>query len=234
MDDLFFGLYIDRFAFWGKCLVLFLSVLCGGLIGYERQCKGNAAGMRTHILVCLGSTLLTLTAVELLRHQANGDPTRMGGQIVSGIGFLGAGAILRDGMTVHGLTTAASIWVTAGIGITMGSSPHLGELAVLSTVVVLVTLVLLTKLEDRLKIRSHIRILTVEIGEQEEKVKRLLDLLNTQGITLVSMVTEQGRKGGHLHTQALTLRIELPSHFVRSDFMRLLAQNADITAFSLE
>ncbi len=234
MDSNFFGFEIDRFAFWGKCLVLLLSVFCGGLIGYERQCKGNAAGMRTHILVSVGSTLLTLTAVEVLRFQTNGDPTRMGGQIVSGIGFLGAGAILRDGMTVHGLTTAASIWVTAGIGITMGSSPHLGELAVLSTAIVLITLVLLTKLEDRLKIRSHIHTLTLEIGDGEEKIKSLLNLLNTQGIVLHSMVSEQGRKGEARHRQSLTLRIELPAHFIRSDFMLLMAQNPDVTAFALE
>lgn len=230
----FFGLTIDPLSLWGKLLVLLLAVLCGGVIGYERQYRGNAAGLRTHILVCLGSNLLTLTAVEMVSRQANGDPTRMTGQIVSGIGFLGAGAILRDGMTVHGLTTAASIWVTAGIGITMGASPHLGELAVLATFIVLATLVLLGSLEKRLKIAPQPRTLTIDIAKGEECKKRLLSLLNMQSITVLSVEVENREKKGKADYSRMCIQMELPARFVRSDFMILLSQEPDISFYGLE
>ena len=98
---------------FGMTAVMLLSVLVGALIGFEREAHGHPAGIRTHILVCLGSTLITLVSANM----GNGSNDRIAAQIVTGVGFLGAGAIIRDGATVRGLTTAASIWVTAAIGI---------------------------------------------------------------------------------------------------------------------
>jgi putative Mg2+ transporter-C (MgtC) family protein len=104
-----------------------LAVLAGGLVGLERTYHGRPAGFRTHTLVCVASALLmqfTLFQLELMPDVPPGimriDPTRMAQGIMTGIGFLGAGVILKDGLTIRGLTTAASIWLTAAIGIVLG------------------------------------------------------------------------------------------------------------------
>ena len=106
---------------------LCLALLAGGIIGFERTYHGRPAGFRTHILVCSSSTLLTLVSVYQWELLANApletlriDPTRMAQGIMTGIGFLGAGVIIKERFTVRGLTTAASIWITASIGIVVG------------------------------------------------------------------------------------------------------------------
>ena len=105
-------------------LRLILAVAAGGLIGLEREIHGRAAGFRTQILVCLGSTLIMLISIYGFEQSGVGttrDPARLAAQVVSGIGFLGAGTILREGTSIKGLTTAASLWVVAGIGLALGA-----------------------------------------------------------------------------------------------------------------
>ncbi len=129
-------------------LRLLLSVLFSGLVGLEREVHSKAAGFRTHILVCLGSTLIMLTAIHLLdtyRGVTQIDPGRVAAQVVSGIGFLGAGTIIQIRDSVRGLTTAASLWVAAGIGLAVGSGFYVGATA--STAIVLVVLYILSRLE---------------------------------------------------------------------------------------
>lgn len=96
-----------------------ISVAAALFIGLEREMKSKDAGMRTHILVALGATSYVLLSVEILA-DGDGDATRIVGQVITGIGFLGAGVILREGGSVHGLTTAATIWVTAAVGCLAG------------------------------------------------------------------------------------------------------------------
>ena len=111
-------------------LRLVLSGALGGLIGAEREYRGKVAGTRTHLLVALGSALMLLVSQHGFGGQ--GDPGRIAAQIVSGIGFIGAGAIMVDRQSIHGLTTAAGIWVSAGIG--MATAAGLYGLAVVTTV----------------------------------------------------------------------------------------------------
>lgn len=99
-------------------LRLVVAVVLGALVGYERERKGKPAGVRTHGMVCLGAALFTV--VSIYGFSPSGDPTRVAAMIVSGIGFLGAGAVLHQRESVHGLTTAASLWVTAAIGLAVG------------------------------------------------------------------------------------------------------------------
>lgn len=130
-------------------LRLFLAVLFSGLIGLEREVSGRAAGFRTHILVCVGSTLVMLTAmhlVDLYRGIASVDPGRVAAQVVSGIGFLGAGTIIQIRDSVRGLTTAAGLWAAAGIGLAVGSGFYVG--AVATTIIVLMVLYLLSRVEQ--------------------------------------------------------------------------------------
>lgn len=124
--------------------VLAAAVL-GGIIGWERERKGRAAGLKTHILVSVGSALFVLAPI--LAGIDGGDNTRVMQGIVSGIGFLGAGAILRDGMRVEGLTTAAGIWMTAAIGMAVGMGQEM--LALLTTLLAWLVVAAIPKLLGR-------------------------------------------------------------------------------------
>ena len=142
------------------CLRLGLALLAGGVIGLERSYHGRPAGFRTHALVCIASALLMLvTAYESLwfrsgdLHRLVVDPTRMAQGIMTGIGFLGAGVIMKDGLSVRGLTTAASIWITAAIGILMGIGFYLP--AALATVLTLGTLSVFRWIEAMMPSQFH-------------------------------------------------------------------------------
>ncbi|MCM8811984.1 MAG: MgtC/SapB family protein [Candidatus Omnitrophica bacterium] len=128
---------------------LFAALVLSGLVGLEREVSGRAAGFRTHILVCVGSTLIMLTSIYLFEaYRSTGagiDPGRVAAQVVSGIGFLGAGTIIQVRDAIRGLTTAASLWVAAGIGLAVGTGFYVGAIA--ATAMVLIVLFLLSRLE---------------------------------------------------------------------------------------
>jgi putative Mg2+ transporter-C (MgtC) family protein len=147
------------------------AVLAGGLIGYEREYRGRAAGVRTHILVCLTSTLLMLAAVyqvEWMRGTPEDviriDPVRMAHGILTGIGFLCAGVIFREGFSVRGLTTAASLWITASLGILYGISLH--GLAIAGTAATLLVLAGLRLVEARLPRQRHVDV-AIRYGREQ-------------------------------------------------------------------
>ncbi len=127
---------------------LLLSALLGGMIGMEREASNRPAGLRTHILVTSGSALMMQISLYMSTFSSQGDPARLAAQVVSGIGFLGAGTIIRNGSTVKGLTTAASLWVSAGIGLAIGSGYYLG--AIVTTLIVYLTLRRLGSIEKKL------------------------------------------------------------------------------------
>lgn len=126
-------------------LRLALATILGGLIGLERESRNRPAGLRTHILVSLGSCLLMLVSMYGFE---GGDPARLAAQVVSGIGFLGAGTILRDGNNIRGLTTAASLWVSGGIGLAIGNGYYAG--AIITGLIVIFSLVSLGFFEKQL------------------------------------------------------------------------------------
>jgi len=133
---------------------LILSIGLGGIIGLEREWNNHSAGLRTHILVCAGSTVIMLLSIYgfssfVLEPNVRIDPARLAAQVISGIGFLGAGAILRNGLTVSGLTTAASIWVVAAIGLCIGAGFYFAS--ILCTILVFFVLQVLNRWEKRMK-----------------------------------------------------------------------------------
>src|SRR5215471_4737784 len=132
------------------------ALLAGALVGLERNFHGRAAGMRTYALVCLGSALVVLTASfpQGASTAADTGVTRVIQGIVTGIGFLGAGVIVNEGLSVRGLTTAASVWVTAGIGILIGVGSHV--LAAAATLLTLGTLSVFRLIEDRMPAQSYL------------------------------------------------------------------------------
>lgn len=122
-------------------LKLFCTVLFSGIIGYEREHSHRPAGFRTHILVAVGATIVMMTSkfvFEEYQGIVTVDPTRLGAQVISGIGFLGAGTILREGFSVKGLTTAASVWAVSCIGLAVGAGYYTG--AFVATIVIYLTL----------------------------------------------------------------------------------------------
>jgi putative Mg2+ transporter-C (MgtC) family protein len=125
-----------------------MAALCGAMIGLERELKKKAAGFRTNILICVGAAIYMCVGLLLVNAGgAQGDPARIAAQVVTGIGFLGAGCIIQAGGRVTGLTTAATIWVVASIGLVAGAGFPL--LAFIAAVMVLITLVVLGELEKR-------------------------------------------------------------------------------------
>ncbi|MDM0469020.1 MgtC/SapB family protein [Clostridium perfringens] len=145
---------------------ILLSIIIGGLIGYNREYKNRPAGFRTHVLVCLGATIAALIQVqvgyfvlgEIAKNQAlssilHVDVGRVICQVISGVGFLGAGAIIQTKGTVKGLTTAASMWAVAGVGIAIGMGFYV--ISVLSGVSILIVLISLKKFEDKFIINTN-------------------------------------------------------------------------------
>src|SRR5437773_1839855 len=130
---------------------LLLAAILGGIIGIEREIRDKPAGLRTNILICVGSTLFMSISTKVAQ-VLGGDPTRIAAQIISGIGFLGAGAVLQSHGFVLGLTTAATIWVVAGVGMALGSGMYM--VAVFATAMSLITLYFLSFVEDRIQGRK--------------------------------------------------------------------------------
>jgi len=155
-------------------LRLGLALGLGGLLGLERELRGHAAGLRTHLLVCLGSCLFTLVSIAAGQSSDSADPaivradiTRIASQVVVGIGFLGGGAILRHGTSIHGLTTAANLWLTASVGMAAGMGFFFGAAAtVLLALLVLIGLRPVERLIERIRKRHRI---ASEPREETEK-----------------------------------------------------------------
>ena len=135
-------------------LRLALAAGLGAAIGVERELRQKAAGLRTNMLIALGSSLFTVVSIEIARRYAGGTPDRVAAQIVTGIGFLGGGAILRSGTNVRGMTTAATIWVNAAVGMAAGAGAY--GLAVVATVITLVVLAVLPPIEGFFERRAGI------------------------------------------------------------------------------
>ena len=137
-------------------LRLVLSAAIGGVIGIEREANNRPAGFRTHILVTLGAALIMLISIEGFNGMGSSDPSRLAAQVVSGIGFLGAGTIIRNGNNIKGLTTAASLWVCAGVGLAIGGGYYLGGL--ISALIVFISLTFLNGIEQKLKNKKYKRV----------------------------------------------------------------------------
>lgn len=174
---------------------LLLAALLGGLIGWERERRNKQAGLKTHLLVAVGSTLIMLTSIygfdsALINHpNARVDPARLAAQVVSGIGFLGAGAILRrSNHIISGLTTAATLWVAAAIGLSVGSGFYWP--AIITTAIVLVSTLVLNKLESKflfIKKSGSLKII-IEAGDRPVHVSTITELLQKANMTVEGMI----------------------------------------------
>jgi putative Mg2+ transporter-C (MgtC) family protein len=148
-----------------------LSALLSGAVGIEREWTGKWAGMRTHMLIAVGSTLFTMISSRPAASGGIGDAGRIAAQVVTGVGFIGAGTILQSRGAVHGLTTAAGLWVAAAVGVAVGAGSF--SAAIFTTVALLVILAALRPVE-RLLVRSHLRTVVLHL-ERGQKVAQVLD-----------------------------------------------------------
>ena len=179
-----------------------LTLLLCGMIGLERSTHERASGLRTHIMVGLGACLMTLAGgYGFSDLHAPGDPMRIASYVVSGIGFLGAGAILRHGTTVRGLTTAASLWSAAGIGISVGVG--MAGIAIVAALLMLFTLSPLQKWEARLRIGATAGDLAIHLTDDSEAVGKMLTILNRLSISVKRATVAPGAG------QTAILRVEL-------------------------
>ncbi len=160
------------------CPLVFSLILCG-CIGLERESHGRAAGLRTHILVGISSTLIVLSSIYMAQSRTYGiaiDPGRVAAGVVTGIGFIGAGTIIRFRASIKGLTTAASIWAAAAVGLAIGSGFYLG--ALVTTALILFSLVFLGKIEKMFIKKTYYKSLVVissaEVGNLK-LIKQVLD-----------------------------------------------------------
>ena len=181
---------------------LFLALLAGGFIGLERAIHGREAGFRTHTLVCVSSSLLMLLMTyqwQLIPQQyidtIRTDPTRMAQGIMTGIGFLGAGVIIKEGLTVRGLTTAASIWMTAAIGIVIGLGFYVPAFA--ATVITVVTLSMFRWIESFVPSMKYahlcVRFLRSNHNSDEESLRALIAKHNIKSFEAGYRLDDQGR-----------------------------------------
>ncbi len=188
----------------GYAARLLLAALLGALVGLEREIHDHPAGMRTHLLVSLGSAAFTVLSIAAFA-APGADPGRIAAQIVSGIGFLGAGAILKEGATIRGLTTAASLWATAAVGMAAGSGAWL--IGVTVTVIAIVSL-------------WPLRLITDRIGRDQHRVRMRLAAADPSALArVVEVVTESGGRVAHLATNGdqgdrLSVELEFLSHDV--------------------
>jgi len=159
---------------------IFLAVVIGGIIGAERERHNKAAGLRTMILICIGSTLFTIFSLKMT--EGKYDPTRIASNIVVGIGFLGAGVILREGGRITGLTTAATIWLTAALGMGIGNGQYV--LVGFSALLVTIVLWVFPKIEEHLAIPNEVRTYVITTKKSWDKFKELKTLFKEHNLII--------------------------------------------------
>lgn len=213
-------------------LKILLATALGGFIGFERERHNRWAGLRTHVLVCMGSCLIMVTSIEmalLYGHQFNVDPGRLAAQVVSGIGFLGAGTILHSSSRIRGLTTAATLWTTAGIGLTTGLGLYLPAIA--TTVLAYIVLSYFGRWEVLIK-RSKASdrwIMQLQLPQGNESVVVLFNLLSQYQATINSIQIDNLTEGNKV-----ILDIQAPQDFDEPKFLIDLKQKVQVCSSNLK
>jgi putative Mg2+ transporter-C (MgtC) family protein len=194
---------------------LLLAALLGGLIGLQREYEGRPAGLRTHVLVCIGACLMAMIRFD------SGDPGRISAQVVTGVGFLGAGVILRRGLAIRGLTTAATVWVVAGIGLAVGAGGKNAILATVATGIALLTLTIVKKIEEKVRSPRREASLSLTVPRGKGAVSQVLNAITEAGASVVGFEAEDAP--GHPGSRALLVRIRLDQNAAKEDILASLA-----------
>ena len=203
----------------------------GSIIGLEREVHGQPAGLRTHMILAVGASLAAILSISYSEFISNpdmmSDPGRIVAQVVSGVGFLGAGAIMKMGVTVKGLTTASSLWTTAIVGIAAGSGYV--EIAAFTTALVLIILVIIDKIEKRFLPTYKSHTLKVTLEDQPGIVKKIKHILSEKKVKIVSLNASMPDK----ETLKLTMVIRKPSELGLDSIINLINGLAEAKAMEI-
>lgn len=184
---------------WIVLFRLVLAAVLSGIVGFEREFHGRAAGFRTHILLCVGSTLIMLASMHIFdaySGRAALDPARLAAGVVTGIGFLGAGTIMRYKASVRGLTTAASLWVVTGIGLAVGTGLYFG--AIVTTGIAVISLMFFGRLEHVMIRKDWYKTLVVETKDSMDQLKGIRDILSEYGSEITDFEVERSKDGANM------------------------------------
>ncbi|MBP7228384.1 MAG: MgtC/SapB family protein [Longilinea sp.] len=214
-------------------LRLLVASALGLVIGLERERQGQPAGLRTHVVLVIGSTLAMTISINLAMQfrplVPNGDPARLAAQVVSGIGFLGAGAILHYGASVKGLTTAASLWTMAMVGLAVGAGHYLPAIA--TTLLLLIVLTILNVIEKRL-IHTYVILTISVITDYRPGIEQELQILAQQfGGRVHSVIVENNLLKGKSKTDLVIKVRDDPRFF--ADFGAALNQIAGVRSYRI-
>ncbi len=206
-------------SLWDTLVQLLLASALGAVVGFERELHGRPAGLRTHILLSLGAALFGIVSRGITA--PNVDPTRIAAQVVTGIGFIGAGTIIHLGGTVRGLTTAASIWTTAAIGLAVGLDRRHWATAIIATALVLLTLALVHLLENFLRIKRRVKDVEIVMHEGTDVMNAVLGALSALRVDIQSIRNLPSLQPG---TRRFDFSLELPSQASSLQVLGALAQ----------
>lgn len=192
---MFVGLENFPQQLWAALVPLLIALVCGAAVGVEREHGNHPAGLRTHMLVCIGSALimqvsLMMYAMTNYGASGNGDPGRIAAQVVSGIGFLGAGTIMREGINIRGLTTAASLWVVAGLGLAAGAQMYVP--AIVGTVLVVLTLQTVSIVERRFISKGGHHTLILHVTDTPGRLGAMATVCGRWGANIKSVSMRTG------------------------------------------
>lgn len=197
---------------WMILTRLVLAAILSGAIGFEREFHGRSAGFRTHILLCIGSTLIMLTSMhmfDLYNGKVVVDPGRIAAGVITGIGFLGAGTIMHFKSSIRGLTTAASLWVVAGIGLAVGSGLYFG--AVVTTAITIVALMIFAKLEHAMIRKDWYKTIIIEAKEGVDQLRSVRGILEEWHAEITDFEIDHAKDSGNMLLK-LGLKLKSPKH----------------------
>ena len=188
-------------------LRLAAALVAGGIIGYERERDSQPAGLRTHMILALGAALVMILSVNI-GIKFGSDPSRLAAQVVSGVGFLGAGAILRFGFNVKGLTTASTLWTTAMVGMAIGYGYYLVSL--FTVVITIIVLTLVERFEKKFVRVNVIRTVVVDVHEREGILREVRKTISKMADALFAFSVQKSVKNKHM-------RLEIVARFNRNE-----------------
>ena len=218
---------------WQIALRLLAAAVLGGLVGLEREKHNQPAGLRTHVILTLGSALAMTVSIDLaMQFQPlvpNGDPARLAAQVVSGIGFLGAGAIFRYGTSIKGLTTATSLWTVAIVGLAVGAGHFFS--AIVATALLLVALATLDILEKRFLSSVITRTITIRVKDRPLLVGEVEQILQDLGIGIKSINVSKDMENNEVEVEAIT---KVPSQQSTDKLISRLSHIQGIQGFEIQ
>ena len=200
---------------------LALACILGAMIGLERESLNRPAGLRTYTLVCVGSALAMIVSIDIYMQYyqtVNADPGRIAAQVISGIGFLGAGTIMREGASVRGLTTAAGLWVVACIGLAVGAGLYIP--AVATTILILFVLIYFIRFEQFFTGLREYKGLVIVVEDRPGQVGNIGSILGDMGVLIKNIQLNHMENEDNLEVELL---VELPSGMKISDVIEELS-----------